>query len=413
MLTPAYLMDVPEMLVDIWAQLEQDIVGDISRRLVKTKSITASAGWQIQKLRDMRIMQEDIAREVARLSARSQKEVAKLITQACMDGLKYDDAIYDKMGLTPTPIASSMALKEVIQAGIRKTNGLMRNFTNTTANTATKAFENALDRAYMQVSSGAFSYEGALSRVIKDLGSQGIERIAYPTGHVDRMDVTARRALLTGLNQTTAELQLTRMDEMGCDLVEVTSHAGARPTHAEWQGQVYSRSGRTHGYDSFDVTGYGSGDGLCGWNCYHNFFPYFEGLSTRTFERDPSARLGKSNQQVYDESQHQRKYERDVRDAKRECVALDEAAQAATDPELQAALASQFSSASVKLKRREARLNAYCKQTDRTRLHEREAAYGFNQSVSSKAVWANKKAQAATATPAPQSAPIKFADITI
>jgi hypothetical protein len=43
MLTPAYLMDVPEMLVDIWAQLEQDIVGDISRRLVKTKSITASA----------------------------------------------------------------------------------------------------------------------------------------------------------------------------------------------------------------------------------------------------------------------------------------------------------------------------------------------------------------------------------
>ncbi len=413
MLTPAYLMDVPEMLVDIWAQLEQDIVGDIARRLVKTNSITASAGWQIQKLRDMRIMQEDIAREVARLSARSQKEVAQLVTQACKDGLKYDDAIYDKMGLTPTPIAASQALKDIIQAGIRKTNGLMVNFTNTTANTATRAFENALDRAYMQVQSGAFSYEGALSRVIKDLGAQGIEKIAYPTGHVDHMDVAARRALLTGLNQTTAELQLARMDEMGCDLVEVTSHSGARPSHAEWQGQVYSRSGRTHGYDSFDVTGYGSGDGLCGWNCYHNFFPYFDGLSTRTFERDPAARLGKSNEQVYDESQQQRQYERGVRDAKRECVALNTAAQATNDPELQASLASQFTGASVKLKRREAQLNAYCEQTNRTRLREREAAYGFNQSVSSKAVWANKKAQAATVTQAPYAAPINFADITL
>lgn len=393
MLTPAYLMDIPEQLVGLWSQLEQDIVGDIARRLVKTNTITASAGWQIQKMRDMLAMQQDIATEVARMSSRSQKEVARLVTKACEDALKYDDAIYDAMGLTPTPIAASLALREVIQAGIRKTNGLMRNFTNTTANTANRAFENALDRAYMQVQSGAFSYETALSRVIKDLGSQGIEKIAYPTGHVDHMDVAARRALLTGLNQTTAELQIARMDEMGCDLVEVTSHAGARPSHAEWQGQVYSRSGRTHGYDSFDVTGYGTGDGLCGWNCYHNFFPYFDGLSTRTFERDPSARLGKSNDQVYAESQQQRGYERSVREAKRECVTLDKARKAAAGNDaLQASLDSQYTAAAEKLKRREAKLTQFCTQTGRTKLPERGKVYGFGQSQAAKASSTAKKA---------------------
>lgn len=63
--------------------------------------------------------------------------------------------------------------------------------------------------------------------------------------------------------------------ELGMDLVEVTAHAGARPSHAEWQGQVYSLTGNTRGYAKLsDATGYGTGEGLGGWNCRHSFFPW-------------------------------------------------------------------------------------------------------------------------------------------
>ena len=393
MLTPARLMDLTEGLVDFWAQLEQDITKSIVRRLLQNGFITDTSAWQIRKLRDMRMLEEDIAKEIVRMSKLSEKEVARLVNAACKEALAYDDAIYDEMGLTPTPIAQAEVLQELIKASIDRTNGLMQNFTNTTAETASKAFENALDRAFLQVQSGAFSYQHALSEVIKTLGSQGIKKIAYPTDHTDHMDVAARRALLTGLNQATAQLQIARMDEVGCDLVEVTSHAGARPSHAAWQGKVYSRSGKRKEYEHFNVTGYGSGDGLCGWNCYHNFFPFYEGLSSQTFEQNPSKRLGKSNDQVYEESQKQRAYERAVREKKRLCVTLEEAIKATDDTEMQTALNEEFQRAAVALKRREAKLKEYCKETNRTRLKDRESTYGFGRSVSQKAVQANKKAQ--------------------
>lgn len=76
-------------------------------------------------------------------------------------------------------------------------------------------------------------------------------------------------------------LQLARMEEMDCEFVEVTAHEGARPTHAVWQGRVYHRGGAVvqdgERYEDFEAaTGYGTGPGLCGWNCRHNFYPFYK-----------------------------------------------------------------------------------------------------------------------------------------
>lgn len=373
MLTPDYLMNVAEPMVDLWSQLEVDITQDIARRLVKNNGFfTETAKWQALKAREMGMLQDDIAAMVKKYSEQSKTVVKSLVREACALSLENDDAYYTRAGLKPESLVASKALQEVIAAGIVKTNGVMRNFTNTTAKTATKAFENALDRAYMQVLSGAFSYEQALHTVVRDLALKGIEKIAFPSGRVDRADVAARRALVTGLNQTTAQLQLSRAAEMECYLVEVTSHAGARPSHAEWQGQIFWHGQKVKGYENLeDATGFGTGDGLCGWNCYHSFFPYFEGLSRPAFERDPSARLGKSNDQMYEEQQHQRYLERRVRDAKREAGAYQMAAKEAKQQETQEAFEQAYREARARLQKRQAALVDYCEQTGRTPLPER------------------------------------------
>lgn len=386
-------MNVAAPLVDLWGSVENDIIADIARRLIKNGENTPTAAWQMMKLREMGVLQTDMSKALSKATKRNEKDLYRMIVQACKDALAFDDEMYVKAGYAPIPMTESAALMSVIQSGIRKTSGLMSNFTNTLAADGNKAFAYALDRAWLQVSTGAFTQQQALTMVVEDLSKKGIRGIVYPSGHKDKLDVAARRALITGMNQTVAELQLARMDEMNCDLVEVTSHAGARPTHAVWQGQVYSRRGRTSEYGNFyDETGYGTGEGLCGWNCYHSFYPYFEGLSRRAAERDPAARLGKSNDQVYEESQQQRYYERQIREAKRECVTLDAARGAAKDPLTKQQLDAEFSRASVKLKSREAKLDAFCKETGRTKLVERSGVVGYNRSVSSKASWAVKKA---------------------
>lgn len=332
MLTPEYLDQLPDRVVELYSDLEVRILEDMARRVVKMDRLTDTAQWQLWKLEQVGAEREFIQYHLQRLTGLTQGEIAQILEEAGEKAISYDDQIYRKAGLTPAAIVKSESLKRIIQAGMKKTMGLFFNLTSTTADTASKQFENALDAAYMDVISGAFSYQEAIKKAVKFLAGDGIDAIQYPSGHTDKMDVAVRRAVLTGVNQTCAEMQMARAEEMGCDLVETTAHIGARPSHAQWQGKVYSRSGQSGRYPPFSDTGYGTGAGLCGWNCRHSFFPFFEGLSKEAYSRAELSELNKKSVTYngrqyteYEASQIQRNIERNIRRWKREYMAMDAA----------------------------------------------------------------------------------------
>lgn len=332
MLTPEYLQSVPDALVDLYAQAEMDILADMARRINGFDMFIPSAQYQMQVLEEMGALRSDIVAQLSRLTGKSQKELAAIMREAGMTSLAADEALYRAAGLTSSPLSASPAVKEVLAAGLKKTNGLFTNLTKTTANTATKQFERALDRAYMQISSGAFDPATATKNVIKDLAKDGVGAITYSSGHVDSLEVAVRRAVVTGVNQTCGKMQEARADEMGCDLVEVTAHPGARPAHAQWQGQIYSRSGKSKKYlDFVQSTRYGYGDGLMGWNCSHSFRPYIEGM-LRTYPEKLLESYTAQNYEYngqkmtqYEAMQKQRGIERNLRRWKRENMAMKSA----------------------------------------------------------------------------------------
>lgn len=394
MLKPEYLMQAADPVVEIYSQVEQDILEDIARRIVKTGYFTDTAQWQLKKAKEFGYLQGNVQDTLAKATCLSQKEVQKLMTAAGTKSLAYDDAIYKAAGMSPVAVSQSPALMAMLLQGVDTTMALIGNYTKTTAKVSTVAFNSILDRAYIQIISGAFDPTTALKRAIKELATSGIEKIAYPSGATASIETAVRRAVTTGVNQSVSKLQLARAEEMGCELVETSSHAGARPSHAEWQGKVFCIKGHHKRYgDFYRETGYGTGAGLCGWNCYHSFYPYFEGLSTPSFSHDPSEDAGRSNDEDYERQQKQRYYERKIREAKKECSTLDAAMKAAQSDELHDELYKEFQRASVKLKQREARLREFIDETGRTRLRDREWTGTWNRSTSSKAVWANKKAK--------------------
>lgn len=391
-LQSSYLQYMAEELVPLYSELETDILCDVARRIVKAGRLTETAEWQLKKAKEIGFLHRDSVRRVASLTDKSQSEVKRIFNTVCTKAISADDAIYSAAGLKLAPISSSLTYRQVMLAGAAKTNGLFSNFTMTTANSAGQIYSRILDRAYMQVTSGAFTFDQALRMAVSDLARNSIEKLTYESGSVSSAESAARRSLMTGLNQTTAQLQLMRADEADCDLVEVTAHLGARPSHAVWQGMVYSRSGSSGRYRNFyEATGYGTGEGLCGWNCYHSFFPFFEGLSMRTFSKKMSGG-GKTNEQVYEESQRQRTLERAIRASKRTVAVLDEAMKAASDPQLIESLRQEFNQASITLNNRRRRLEAFLLETDRRESPIRIYVPGFSQSTSSKAVWAARKA---------------------
>ena len=389
-----FLQDVAEELVPLYAQLQTDILEDVARRIAKTGRITDTADWQMRKMQEVGVLNRSAAKRAARLTGQTQRSITKIFDSVCTKSLGADDAIYRRAGKKIVPISASQSFRQIMLAGVEKTNGLFQNFTLSTANSAGRIYTNVMDRAYMQVTSGAFSFDEALRRSVSTLAREGITKLTYDgSGSVSSAESAARRSLLTGLNQTTAQLQLERAREMESDLVEVTAHLGARPSHAVWQGGIYSLSGKNRNYGNFyDETGYGTGEGLCGWNCYHSFFPFFEGLSQATFSRNPVGVDGKSNAQVYEESQQQRALERAIRSSKREVTVLDAARSAATDPETIEYLDREFRRASVLLKRRRDRLDDFLDETDRRADPIRILTPDFSRSTASKAAWAARKA---------------------
>lgn len=396
MLTPEYLDTLPDTLVSLWQRVEDDILRDIARRIGKMDTVTETAAWQLWRLEQTRALHTDIVRLLARYSGKSDAEIRRLLQEAGTQTLASDDALYQAMGLEPSDVNTAPALLNLLNAGYRQTRGTWQNLTRTTANTVTLQFENALDRAWLQVSSGAFDYKAAIKRAVDEL-SQDMKHITYPTGHRDTLEVAVRRAVLTGVNQTACKLQIARADEMGCEFVEVSAHSGARSDgsrgprdHAWWQGKVYHRGSAVEyngeRYESFeDATGYGTGEGLCGWNCRHNFHPFWPGISVPNYTPERLAELNARNIEYngkmytrYEIDQQQRALERRVRAAKRKHLAESAAGVDATQ-------------AAVQLKQARQKLKAFVQATGGRADSARESVSGFGRSQASKVAWANRK----------------------
>lgn len=387
MLPPDYLDDLPDRVAEQYAALEERILQDMARRISKTGKMTDTAEWQYRRLEELEQERRFIQQELGKLTGKTQRQLAQLFQEAGIEALKYDDSIYRAAGLSPSLVQDNPYLAQLINAGLSKTEGTFRNLTSTTAEAALYQFEAALDTAYMDITSGAFTYQEAVRGAIKTLAREGLDAVRYSSGHTDKMDVAIRRAVLTGINQTCAKLSEARADEMGCDLVETTAHPGARPSHAVWQGKVFSRSGNSRTYPSFSLTGYGTGAGLCGWNCRHSFYPYFEGLSKTAYSHNKLSEYktakvtynGKA-MSLYDATQQQRYIERMIRRWKREYKAMDAAGLDTTE-------------ASARLAKWRRTEKDFVRQTGLQRDSFRSQAAGFGRSEAATAAWAAKPLQ--------------------
>lgn len=166
-----------------------------------------------------------------------------------------------------------------------------------------------------------------MERGVTRLANSGLETIDYISGTKTTIDAALRRHIVSQANQARNRLLMQRMDEWEWDLVFVDAHFGARPSHAEWQGKVYSRSGQSTEYPSLvESTGYGTVTGLCGANCAHYMTPYVPGYSQLPdMNYSEQERItGMTSDEYYAATQKQRRYERLIRSQKREIAYLQE-----------------------------------------------------------------------------------------
>ena len=391
-----------DRIIALYQQLEDDILSAVIRRILKMGYVSEASKHQLEVLQAAGLLYDDIVQLIADRTDACTAQVKALFEDAGVQTVEIDNSLHEAAGALPIDIRQDSSTRQVLEAGYKKTLGTMQNLVSTTATQTQTAFIQTCDRIYMQVSSGAFSYQEAIMNALRALADTGAT-VSYPTGHTNRMDVAVRLCVLTGVSQTAAAVSLRQAEDAGCYLMEITAHSGARPDHAKWQGQLVTITGKDAGkiIDGLRVftlseIGYGSGEGFKGWNCRHNWHAYYPGFSTPNYTQEELKKLDEPcisyNGKLYTEyevSQMQRAQERRVRAWKRRCITAQESVNSATDEATRATAQVEYSKSAVHLKANEEKLKDFCKQTRQNRDRFREQVYGFGRSEAQRAVQAN------------------------
>ena len=340
---PEILDALPEELAELYRGLEDTLLMEICSRLKLRDELNEVSVQDIKALRAHGIDLKEIEKAIRQTTGISEKKLNELIDDVVERNQKYYTEVIDLAHITQPETLVSV---EDTWAIYEQTKQTMRNITRSmgflvdagrTMLPPAKSYQWALDNAVMQVQSGAINYNQAIKTAVKQLADSGLKVVDYESWHRDQIDVAARRAVMTGVNQICAKYTEQSAQYLETPYFEVSAHAGARDkpgpspwsSHKDWQGKVYSiRAGDI--YPSiYDVCGLGAVDGLEGANCRHRRNVWVEGVSERTYTDEQLAHIdddlgcdfdGKKYT-AYEATQMQRRVEREARKLKREKAA--------------------------------------------------------------------------------------------
>lgn len=398
MLSPDYLKRIAEGSEDIASSLHRYILNRIIEAIMirlgrgEKHILTSSDRWRIQILQDAGYLLQDITQEIARYTKLQREEVAAAMEEAGVKAMAYDKAVYEAAGISTEALEQSPALVRILQRDYEATMGEWSNMTRTTAEAAQSLFISECDNAYHKVISGAVSYTQAVREAVDMVAQNGVI-VQYPTGHRDTIETATARAVRTGISQASGDISMQRMKEQEWDIILVSAHIGARTgdgganpgNHLWWQGQFYSRTGQDKRFPPFSLTGYGTGEGLGGWNCRHSFGP---GDGVNNPYKDIQTA---DNERMEKLEQRQRALERRIRKTKQAVMGLQTAVENCKDDALRFELQAELDRKSYLLQKQNAAYKDYCKQNDLRELQDRLMIAKWNRQSAAKARGAAKR----------------------
>ena len=325
---------------NIFSELEIRIMTDIVRRIKENGFATASVDWQISRLQQLGMAGKDIRNWIQSALKATDTEMNRIFSDEVYKQYYEQEHFFKLAGMQQIPFEENVVLQQLIEATKKQLQGEYQNLAGSLGfairNPATGRIQSSplmtyyretMDQAILDIRSGAFDYNTVLKRTVGQMAASGLRYIEYDSGHRDRIDVAARRAILTGFRQVQGKIMEQVATQLGTDMYEVTFHRGARPTHQPWQGKVWSMK------QLKEVCGLGDVAGLKGANCRHDYRPFPPG-SVRTYtdeqlqkmledENTPKEYNGKQYT-TYEATQQQRKMERTMRAQRQKIKLLEE-----------------------------------------------------------------------------------------
>ena len=340
MFTPEITEAIPIALEQIFDSLQMSIMTEIVRMLLEAAEIIPSAGYKMNRLYDLGTSKKRIKDIVARTLNLSDREVENIFTNITESGYNEAESAFIEQGKEFIPYSENEPLQQFVRAVQEQTQNECKNITQSMGfakrqpdgslgfTPVADYYQETLDKAVTEIASGASDYNTVLEKTVTEMTNSGLRTVDYASGHSNRVTVAARRAVSTGLNQVVGKINEENAEKLGTNYFEVSWHGGARPSHQEWQGRVYSKE------ELQSVCGLGTVTGLCGANCYHSYSPFTPGITPRTYTDEQLEKMNaEENKPVeyngkkytkYEATQRQRRLETTMRAQRQKIKLLEE-----------------------------------------------------------------------------------------
>lgn len=396
MLPPDYFTNKEDRLLELYRQLEDFILKDITRRLLSAGEMTATADRLIWKLKQMGESQAAIEKKLQTLTGLTRKELRALLQDAVLTSWEDDRATLGQLGIELSNPLENAAVIRVMDAEYKKSIGELTNLTHTTMKQSQIDLINMLDEADLRVAAGVQSYSAVVCDILDRYAGRGIY-VDYPSGAQRTLEAAVRCCVVTSMNQTAAQVTNQYIVEAGAEYVLVSKHEGARHSkyggyiaqHDLWQGKIYKIRGEdkdypnllaSTGYDIDPITGVGNVVnplGLHGYNCRHSHKPW--DLRLRNPYGEENVEDSKKSRDLYDKQQKQRYMERSIRATKRKLIEKQEQINNPREDMDIDKLQKEYDRIAYRMTQQNKAYNDFCKENDLQPQYDRIKVADFGR----------------------------------
>lgn len=405
MLEPDYFNDKCDKILDIYRTLENYILNDIAQRILKSGEISATADRMTWKLTQMGEHRSTILAKLSKLTKLSRQELRELLQNAVLTSWKDDLSTFNKLGIQVSEPLKNKKVISIMDAEYAKSLGELENLTGTTLNRSSCDLIRMLDEAEIRVAAGIQSYSAAVCDILDNYAAAGI-KVSYPSGTERSLESAVRMAVVTSMNQTSAQITNQYIQEGGVEYVLVSAHMGARiqgkgqpylAGHENWQGRVYKIRGSEEGAPNlaektgYDITPDGKGVvlnplGLHGYNCRHSHKPWDIRLRNPYIDKDGRMIIDtEESRETYRLQQKQRAMERSIRKTKRELLIKQQELKQVAETDIREMLQPQYDRLAFKLREQNKAYNDFCEENGLQRQQDRLKTAGFKAGSASMA----------------------------
>lgn len=343
------LDELQEQVERIYIDMENELLLNIAKKLSTGKPmeidkwdettgqpIYGSGGvneWQLEKLKELNGLNEENAKIIASYSGKTVEEVEQVFSKAQEIGMTKDEATIEKgvqLGILNQidPISERPIIEGILTTAIQEVLTTFNRQNNSLLASAGDEYIGIVNKVSSQVLAGTKTTAKAMQEAVSQLAEKGLTGFTARNGAQWSPEAYTKMVIRSNTQNTINKIQEERIQSCGGDYIEISSHVGARPLCSQDQGQIFSLSGNTEPIEDLDgskikvrawsSSTYGEPAGILGINCGHSRYMFVPGISKK---RDMDF-TKQENDEAYIEKQHQRQYERAIRNKKREIAML-------------------------------------------------------------------------------------------